>query len=39
VLVNYGGSLGSDIYNLSEDIIRSIKETYGIILEREVNIL
>ena len=39
VLVNYGGSSGSDIYNLSEEIIKSIKEKYGIDLEREVNIL
>jgi UDP-N-acetylmuramate dehydrogenase len=39
VLVNYGGSSGSDIYNLSEEIIRSIKEKYRIDLEREVNIL
>ena len=39
VLVNYGGSSGSDIYNLSEEIIHSIKETYGVDLEREVNIL
>ena len=39
VLVNYGGSSGSDIYNLSEEIIHSIKETSGVNLEREVNIL
>ena len=39
VLVNYGGSSGSDIYDLSEEIIHSIKETYGVDLEREVNIL
>ena len=38
VLVNYGGSSGEDIYNLSEDIIASVKEAYGVELEREVNI-
>lgn len=38
VLVNYGNSAGSEIYNLSKEIITSVNEQFGISLEREVNI-
>jgi len=39
VLVNYGGGKGSDIKTLSDKIIADIKNKYGVVLEREVNIL
>lgn len=39
VLVNYGGALGKDIYQLSTQIIASIQQHFGIELEREVNII
>jgi UDP-N-acetylmuramate dehydrogenase len=39
VLVNYGGSTGKQIYDLSQQIIEDISNKFGVMLEREVNIL
>jgi len=39
VLVNYGKAQGSEIYNLSTDIMKSVETTFGIALEREVNVV
>lgn len=39
VLVNHGGATGAAIFNLSERILRSIRERFGVELEREVNII
>ena len=39
VLVNYGGSTGNQIYDLSSQIISDIESKFGVTLEREVNIL
>ena len=39
VLVNYGGSQGQQIFDLSTHIIQTIASQFGVKLEREVNII
>lgn len=39
VLVNFGNATGREIFELSEEIKRSVQEKFGVELEREVNVI
>jgi UDP-N-acetylmuramate dehydrogenase len=39
VLVNHGLATGNEIYELSSEIISSVQQKFGVVLEREVNII
>jgi UDP-N-acetylmuramate dehydrogenase len=39
VLLNYGGASGKQIWTLSQNIVDDIQQRFGIVLEREVNIV
>lgn len=39
VLVNYGGASGKQVYDFSEEIIHTVANRFGIILQREVNVI
>lgn len=39
VLVNHGGATGAQVWDLSEQVLRSVRERFGVELEREVNVV
>jgi len=39
VLVNHGGATGAEVYNFSSQIIDSVYTKFGVLLQREVNII
>lgn len=39
VIVNYGGATGQEIYDFSQKIMEDVENTFGVSLEREVNVI
>jgi UDP-N-acetylmuramate dehydrogenase len=39
VLVNHGNASGLEVFQLSEEIINSVKEKFNVVLQREVNVI
>jgi UDP-N-acetylmuramate dehydrogenase len=39
VLVNHGAATGQEVYRFSEKIINTVQQKFGVLLEREVNML
>jgi UDP-N-acetylmuramate dehydrogenase len=39
VLVNYGGATGQEVFELGQQVLDSVREKFGVELEREVNII
>ena len=39
VLVNLGGATGSEVVKLAEEVVRSVKEKFGVAIHPEVNFI